>query len=265
MSARQQRVLQAFMRTAPSSSHFEEFFKLLWSRDSDLGAWPSKNVLVRLSGLLSSFVSEPGATEIPRAYTDAITEHPVYKWLSSSEAFARARQVFASRDEADWRKRELGDLAFLEALTLSTWTAVTHGNDWKPATVSTEQRKRAVANAQELLDYVKRDLRTRNSIELQNVVGRFRAELQLHLRSKIRDYSGPDARERYLCVRLGELLASIHGLKNDKAVSILNHFAELCGLTIGARSAQRYMAIARSNRGLPKLRADKAKKPAPRK
>lgn len=183
------------------------------------------------------------------AYTSEITTHPAYRWLLSSPAFVTAQRLFARREPARWSPaaESIEELSFLHDIV--SWTSfaiLTEDRDWKPPIVSVSQRKRALKNAVALLASIKRGVQLTDVVkgmELESLL----VQLCRELASKVkRDYSGPDARERALCVRLGKGLAAIPGLPNVLAVQIIQHFADLCRMTISHRSAQRYMTMARA-------------------
>jgi hypothetical protein len=216
--------------TRPTEAEFEKFIKLVRAH----------------SDLFSASDSTP-VEELPPRYTREMKSHAVYRWLHGSEAYTQAAEIFARRKPSVLGPRwtALEELTFVDAIV--TWahgTFMAVQNDWKPPIISVAQRRKTLHKVNDLLRDVEDGVDLEDiieSIQLRRLLFSFRSELR---KPRKRDYSGVGARERYYCIQVGKALASVAGLSNEAAAAILEHFADLVGLRVSHRSAQRYMQIA---------------------
>jgi hypothetical protein len=233
---------------APSWASFDEFSRLLQARHAVFESWKPRNALIGLLGHPTRNLEPPP----PPVYSDEIKAHPVYQWLSASPAFIKANTLFARRRRAGGEVAyALQELGFLDAL--ATWAhaaEMTASTGWKPQTVSIDDRRKAVNDIETLQAHMNAGIVLSDildTLQLERLLKALKQELQAMIKSKKRDYSGDDARERAICVRFAQMLAATPGLPRGVPVEIVQQFAELSGFTIGLRSAQRYMRIARAN------------------
>lgn len=232
----------------PSWASFDEFSRLLEARHAVFESLKPGNAQIGLLDHPTRNLEPP----LPPIYSDEIKSHPVHQWLSASPAFIKATALFARRRRSGGEVAyALQELRFLDALAMWAHAAeMTESTGWKPQTVSIDDRRRAVNDIGTLQARMNAGIAFSDildTLQLERLLKALKRELQAMIKSKKRDYAGKDARERAICVNIAQMLAATPGLPRGVPVEIVQQFAELSGLTISLRSAQRYMSIGRAN------------------